>query len=279
MTLDAKLAFALQKKIIGVVGSHGVVTGDAGHHPPGPGIRNIGADRVGEFALILVTQGADFQPVALEQGHIVATVGKMAIGTVVDAAVPVGTVFVLVDGRAVAGGAHLFFPGPQQALFIAGMGAVAVDATVAVAARQVTMGGLHLLDDPGMAFLAPFHANLPRSLFMTGIASLLIGRMEEIADQRRPVAAMGVVAGQTAAQRTREAAMFALQGLRVMAGGAQLFNIFAEEHRPLGIMRLVAGPALAIEIGVMGNLVLLWISSVAVEALGLDVLGHQPLFR
>lgn len=74
MTLDTELVFPFQDQVVGIIGSHGAVTGDTGDHPAGPRVRYLGTDRMGELALVFVTPCADLQAVALEQGHIVPAV-------------------------------------------------------------------------------------------------------------------------------------------------------------------------------------------------------------
>jgi hypothetical protein len=118
---------------------------------------------MGEFALVLVTPGADFQAIALEHGHIVASVRIMTIHALIDAAAVLEwAVLEPVNGGAVTGGAHLFLPGSQQPFFITGMWTVAVHASIAVTLGQMGMGGQHLVEGLGVALLAFLNANPAR---------------------------------------------------------------------------------------------------------------------
>lgn len=212
----------------------------------------------------------------------------MTIGTFIDAAVFKRTVLVLVNGWTVAGGAHLFLPGPQQPFLVAGMRGVTIYAGDAVTLGQVAVHGLHLLDHLRVAFSAPVHADLA-ALPMTGIAALLIRLMENIADQGLPVAAMGIVAGKTGAKgRPRIVGVLCLERLRLVAGAAELIRGHGQEHGPVGIVRLMTDAAFTVQIGLMGifvflfetgdNLVILLPGTVAGKAAGLDVFRHQSFF-
>lgn len=159
MTLDTKLAIAIQNQIVTVFRPHGVMAGNACDHPAGSRIRHFFAHRMGKLALIFMALRADLQAVPFEQGHIISAMGVMAIRAVVDVAMLILTGPVLVHGSAMAGGTHLFLPGPQQPLLVPCMRRMTIHAAVAIAAAQMTMGGLHLFQDLGMALPALIHAD------------------------------------------------------------------------------------------------------------------------
>ncbi|MDD1713603.1 MAG: hypothetical protein LUQ69_10600 [Methanoregulaceae archaeon] len=263
------------------------MTGDAGDHPPGSRVRHLGTDRMGELALALVAQGADLQAVPFQHGHIAAAVCKVAIRAFINAAMSPRAVPVFVNGRAVTGSADLFFPGPQQILFIAGMRGVAVDAAVAVPARQMAVGGLHLFKDPGVTLLASLYADHARGLIMARITALLIRLMQNVADQGRPLAAMRIVTGEAIAQGAGIVGVLGLQPLCLVAGAAQFIRGLGQEHGAVGIVRLVTGPAFTVQIGCMGifvfflkNLgifIFLLESVMALQTSALDIFGDQPL--
>lgn len=68
---------------------------------------------------------------------------------------------------------------------------------------------------------------------MAGIAAFLIGCMQDITDQGRPVAAVRIVTGKATAQGAWIASMLRLHLLCLMTGSAQFIRRHGQEHGPV----------------------------------------------
>jgi len=128
--------------MIFVVSSHGVMTGNAGDLLAGMRIQDLRPYRMGKFALAFMTLYAYIIPVTPGQPWVVTTMGNMA-----QAAFFHGWMFIFLvlvqpqRGHVTTGAGETLLP-LEQGLVISGMRRMTVQAAVAIATRQVTVGGV-----------------------------------------------------------------------------------------------------------------------------------------
>lgn len=107
MTENAELLLAVLHQVKFIIGAHGIVACDAGKRMPGPRIQYLGTNGMGKFSLLLMTADTDLRAIPLEHCQLSAAMGFMAVTTVIDIVVFIGTVPELFHGIPVTGGADL----------------------------------------------------------------------------------------------------------------------------------------------------------------------------
>jgi len=202
------------------------MAGNTGHHLAGMGIQDFGPDRMGEFALVFMALDTDIVAIAPEHGQVGSSVGFMTLAAFLDWWMLGLALLVAGQGFLMAGRTEQPFRTFEQGLVIAGMGRMTVKAGVAFMQGQVTVGGVHLALDIFMTGQAGRHGIAARRV-VAGGAAILEGFVQDIANQSRPVAAMGIVTGKTVGDFARIVLVVPGQAGRFVTGKTQVIWFLA----------------------------------------------------
>ena len=161
------------------------------------------------------------------------------------------------------GAAHMPLLALEQICLVPGVRRMAGKAAVVAETHQMVVGRSHLLTDLGVAIEAGVHGDGNSTARVARLAAGGIRRMQDIADQMLPVAAVGAVAGTAVYRFSREVGMFLPDALARMAAQTESSRLLGEQGRLVRLMRAMAGRTLAIGIGSVGIFELLGQSGVA----------------
>ena len=174
------------------------------------------------------------------------------VGTMRRVAVVAGVCFLMLEGRRlpslerifVASAADIALLAFEQALVVAGVRSMAGNAAVFPISHKMIVRRRHLFLNIIVTLETGIDADRNIFALMTIIAAFRIGRMQDILDHRRPIAAMRAMTGSTVLHVHGKVGMFLLHGLRRVATLAEFPNRLDQQIIIGRLMGIMAGRAL-----------------------------------
>lgn len=170
------------------------------------------------------------------------------------------------ESRFVAFAADMPFLSLEEPLIIAGMRGMAGHAAVVTETNQVIVGGSHLFADLGMASQTCIDPDRDVLSRMAIVAAGGVGLVQNIADQRPPVAAVRVMTGPAVARFGRKVGMLLPHRRERVTAQAERLGFLDQQAWIRRLVRLVAGVTLPFGVGRVGKLVVLGQPGMAGEA-------------
>jgi len=229
------------------------MTGHTGHHLPGSLVNHLVAHGMAELPLGQMAARADLVAVIPQHGQPIGAVNLVAVAAGIDFGMPMLALRIPGESILVTGLAHLVARGLQYFLVVSGMGAVTQNTTVFRSGEHMIMRGHHGGFYACVAMQAGFAPGILLSP-MTGIAFFFGKRLVQmLPDKPLARAAVGVMAGKTAGELARKAAMPGTALRLLMTGEAQGIGFHLEKLVVFCLMGLMADSTLPLGKGFVAD--------------------------
>lgn len=252
MTLDAEILGPTENQVVLEIRSHRRMAADTVDHLTGAGITHLLPNRMGEFALILMTAGTNRVAVTPEHGELIGAVDVMAFGACPGILVTVKLGIIVGHGIGMTVPADLTFSAKQHFPVVGRMGRMTAGARIPRRTGQMTVNLIHFIGNRSVAAQTNRRAVLLLAAAVAIIATFGKGSMQNITDQTLPVATMGTVTGQAVCHRGRIVRVPGRDRTGRVAGQADLVRFVLQQLIELRLMGPVTGKTLALSIGGMG---------------------------